>query len=225
MKYKAVTEFGTKFSGIIRINESGNILLCNKSGIGVSYPRLDVKGYGTARNVRKGTVRDLAISSVAKIEIMYNIPETPVKPKPKPLPEVKPKPTKVFIPITSLKGVKSGTEFTANIDGTEVTGKIQVENGKYYLCQNKNNGCSCGNKLGYKYSWAVGPGTASELKSQDVSNIKIEYIPTGIPTLTPEFKGLQVDFCENYVVINGVKITDEQLQGIAIAQGVFEVTN
>ena len=225
MKYKAVTVYGAKFSGVIRIDTPGNILLYNNSGIGLC--KSGVKGYRTARSVGKGSVDALKVNGVAKIEIMYDIPETPVKPEPKskPLPKVKPEPTKVFIPVTSLKGVKSGTEFTAKIERTEVTGKIQFEDGRYFLCQNKKDGTDCRNKLGYRYSWIVGIGTLSDLKFHDITNLQIEYVPTGIPTKTPEFKDLQVTFCETHVVINGVKITDEQLEGIVIAQGLFEIVN
>jgi hypothetical protein len=150
-------------------------------------------------------------------------PETIVKPEPKT--PVKSEPTKTFTPVKTLEGVTSGTEFTAKIERVEVTGKIQKEGGRYFLCQNKKDGTDCKNKLGYKYSWVVGTGTASELKTHGITNLQIEYIPTGIPTKTPEFKDLQVNFCEDHVIINGVKITDEQLQGIALAQGLFEVTD
>jgi hypothetical protein len=225
MKYKAVTKYGTKFSGVIRIDTPGNILLYNNSGIGLC--KSGVKGYRTARSVGKGSVDALKTNGVAKIEIMYNIPETPVKPKPKPkpLPKVKPEPAKTFIFIISLKGVKSGTEFTAKIEQTEVTGKIQFEDGRYFLCQNKKDGTDCKNKLGYKYSWVVNSGTSDNLKFHEVTNLQIEYVPTGIPTKTPEFKDLQVTFCETHVIINGVKITDEQLEGIVITQGLFEIVN
>jgi hypothetical protein len=161
---------------------------------------------------------------------MYGTPETIVKPepkvKPKPSTPVKSEPAKTFIPVTSLEGVKSGTEFTAKIERVEVTGKIQFEDGKYYLCQNKKDGSDCKNKLGYKYSWIVYDGTSYELKSHDVSNLQIK--PESVSVVTPktsEFKDLQVTFCKTHVIINGVKITDEQLQGIAIAQGVFGITD
>jgi hypothetical protein len=223
MKYKAVTISGIKFSGVIRIDTLGNILLYNKSGIGIY--RSDVKGYVGTRNVGKGSVCALKSNGVAKVEIMYNIPETPVKPKPKPLPKVKPEPTKVFIPVISLKGVASGTEFTAKIERTEVTGKIQFEDGRYFLCQNKKDGTDCKNKLGYKYSWIVGPGTSYELKSHDITNLQIEAPVVSKVEAPTVYKDLQVTFCETHVIINGVKITDEQLEGIAITQGLFEIVN
>jgi hypothetical protein len=221
MKYKAVTTYGAKFSGVILIDTSGNILLYNKSGIGLC--KYDVKGYKAVRNVGKGTVDALKINGVAEIEIMYDIPETPVKPEPST--SVKPESTKVFIPITSLKGVKSGTEFTAKIERTEVTGKIQFEDGRYFLCQNKKNGTDCKNKLGYRYSWIVGPGTSSDLKFHDVFNLQIEAPVVSKVEAPTVYKDLQVTFCETHVIINGVKITDEQLEGIVITQGLFEIVN
>lgn len=57
--------------------------------------------------------------------------------------------------------IKSGYSFTAIFNvgtqkGTEVFGKIQIEDGKVYLCQNSVRGASCRNKLGYDCSWFVG---------------------------------------------------------------------
>jgi len=205
------------------------VLFRSKSGIGVSYPRPAVKGYGSARNVKNGSATSLKINGVTKIEIMYDTPETIVKPepkvKPKPTTPVKPKPAKTFIPVTSLEGVKSGTEFTAKIERTEVTGKIQFEYGSYFLCQNKKNGTDCKNKLGYRYSWIVSDGTSSELKSHDITNLQIEAPVVSKVEAPTVYKDLQVTFCETHVIINGVKITDEQLQGIALAQGLFEIVD
>ena len=52
-----------------------------------------------------------------------------------------------------------GKRFSATILGTEVEGRIQVEEGYVFLCQNSRNGASCTDKLGYKYSWVVGNGS------------------------------------------------------------------
>jgi hypothetical protein len=222
MKYKAVTTYGTKFSGIIHINESGNILLCNKNGVGItSY---DIKGYSYARNVGKGTVDKLKSNGIVKIEIMYGTPETIVKPEPKVITKLEP--AKTFVPVKELIDVAPGTEFTANIECTKVTGKIQKEDGRYFLCQNKKDGTDCKNKLGYNHSWVVGSGTISDLKSNDITNLKLELKvePKPAPIVYKD-RFLQVTFCKDHVVINGVKITDEQLEGIALAQGLFEIVD
>lgn len=48
-----------------------------------------------------------------------------------------------------------GKEFRCRIDGEECFGKITIEDGNAYLCQNKKNGANCNNKNGFKYSWAI----------------------------------------------------------------------
>ena len=222
MKYKAVTIYGTELNGIIHINKSGDILLCNNKGIGLK--RSGIKGYSYARNVGKGTVGDLKLNSVDKIEIMYGTPETIVKPEPEVITKLEP--AKTFVPVTTLIGVAPGTEFTAKIECAVVTGKIQKEDGRYFLCQNKKDGTDCKNKLGYKYSWIVGNGTISDLKFHNVTDFKLESTKPVEPKPAPTvYKDLQVTFCKDHVIINGVKITDEQLLGIAMAQGLLEIVN
>lgn len=49
----------------------------------------------------------------------------------------------------------NGRRFRANIEGVKCDGKIRVEDGLVYLCQNEKNGNSCNNKFGYKYSWSL----------------------------------------------------------------------
>ncbi len=50
---------------------------------------------------------------------------------------------------------KSGQGFKAIIDGVRCEGKVQVEYGDIYLCQNEKNGNPCVDKLGYQYSWVI----------------------------------------------------------------------
>lgn len=222
MKYKAVTIYGTELNGIIHIDKSGDILLCNNKNIGLK--RSGIKGYSYARNVGKGTVDDLKLNSVSKIEIMYGTPETIVKPESEVITKLEP--AKTFVPVTTLIGVALGTEFTAKIERTVVTGKIQKEDGRYFLCQNKKDGTDCKNKLGYKYSWIVGNGNISDLKFHNVTDLKLESTKPVEPKPAPTvYKDLQVTFCKDHIIINGVKITDEQLEGIVITQGLFEIVN
>lgn len=49
----------------------------------------------------------------------------------------------------------AGQYFSANISGTWCKGKVQVDKGRVYLCQNKMNGYECSDKLGYKYSFLI----------------------------------------------------------------------
>lgn len=83
-----------------------------------------------------------------------------------------------------------GSKFTAVIEGIKVSGRIQKED-EIYLCQNKKDGADCDNKLGYRYSWRIGDGTAEELEEDgiDVKDFEI--------TLDPDFKyeePLEVEF-------------------------------
>jgi len=63
--------------------------------------------------------------------------------------------------------------FTAEIEGTKTSGKVQYEDGRYYLCQNDNDGAYCRNKKGFKYSWFVnGCGEINNLKFIKVEKLE-----------------------------------------------------
>lgn len=64
-----------------------------------------------------------------------------------------------------------GKEFTAEIQGVPVSGRIQFESGSFYLCQNKKSGSNCSDKLGYKFSWTIGDGSIRVIKSREVNNL------------------------------------------------------
>lgn len=66
-----------------------------------------------------------------------------------------------------------GKKFKANIHNIPVEGRIQVEKGSIYLCQDVSNGSSCEDKLGFKYSWHIGDGSEVALIKNDVSNLCI----------------------------------------------------
>lgn len=66
-----------------------------------------------------------------------------------------------------------GRRFAAKIGGTEVTGEIQVEAGKVFLCQDENNGAGCLDKLGYRYSWVVRDGSPDNLNETNVTDFRL----------------------------------------------------
>lgn len=68
---------------------------------------------------------------------------------------------------------EQGKSFSAKINGSECIGKIQVENGGVYLCQNEADGEYCSDKLGYRNSWSVKQGTISDLLQNEVYGFKI----------------------------------------------------
>lgn len=69
-----------------------------------------------------------------------------------------------------------GRRFRAKIEGTPCEGKIRVEDGCAYLCQNEEDGTDCYDKLGYEYSWLVVDGSHEELVSHDVTDFQL--LPT-----------------------------------------------
>lgn len=66
-----------------------------------------------------------------------------------------------------------GMSFEAEIAGETGIGKIQVENGIVYLCQDWIKGDSCKDKLGYSNSWGVQDGSNYELDDAFVKNFKL----------------------------------------------------
>jgi len=53
------------------------------------------------------------------------------------------------------KKVKPGTWFSAQINYNSVIGKIQIQDGVIFLCQDKESGNYCKNKLGFEFSWEL----------------------------------------------------------------------
>ena len=66
-----------------------------------------------------------------------------------------------------------GFGFKAKIEGTPCEGKIQVEDGDVYLCQNMKNGAECRDRLGYKFSWYIGNCSEIDLMRKWVVNLAI----------------------------------------------------
>jgi hypothetical protein len=66
-----------------------------------------------------------------------------------------------------------GKRFRCNlISHGVVEGRIQVQCGRIYLCQNSADGQHCSDKLGYKYSWILSAGyeTNPNNSPQNISN-------------------------------------------------------
>ena len=68
---------------------------------------------------------------------------------------------------------EKGSFFSCRIYGKEVTGRVQVEDGKVFLCQNVSLGCQCSDTLGYNYSWSISYGTTEDMIRNDVSDFKL----------------------------------------------------
>ena len=75
------------------------------------------------------------------------------------------------IDLTKCKGFC----FKASIYEAKVEGKLQVENGNVYLCQNEIEGSDCEDKLGFQYSWQIPNGSKEAIEANSV--IDFEIIP------------------------------------------------
>lgn len=64
-----------------------------------------------------------------------------------------------------------GLRFRAKINGIECVGRIRVENGDVFLCQDNKDGAVCGERYGYKYSWRVRLDDHGYLDSPSVPEI------------------------------------------------------
>lgn len=90
----------------------------------------------------------------------------------------KPKDLELTISVVNENLNLKGKFFTAKIRDTFVKGKIQVEDNKIFLCQNKFNGKNCSDSLGFKYSWTILEGLENDLNKSDVTEFKIyDYLP------------------------------------------------
>jgi hypothetical protein len=74
--------------------------------------------------------------------------------------------------MTNLLGC-DGKGFSATISGHVCEGKIRVENGRVYLCQNHKNGDGCDNRYGFKYSWNIQKGSKSSMAANNVVNFQL----------------------------------------------------
>ena len=63
--------------------------------------------------------------------------------------------------------------FSAKINGVFCEGKVSVEGGKAYLCQNEISGANCINKLGYKYSWSLQSNFSNDTHLDSVLMFKL----------------------------------------------------
>lgn len=108
-----------------------------------------------------------------------------------------------------------GERFSAYIWGSYCEGKIQMQDGNIYLCQNVRSGESCNNKLGYKYSYAlVNPIINEGDTTINVTNFNLLSEPWEIETSKWELNSILVNticnqknkkifFISDYIVIMG----------------------
>ncbi len=71
-----------------------------------------------------------------------------------------------------------GKYFTAKIKDRKYKGRVRVEGGVVFLCQDKVAGLGCKEKYGYNYSYFIDKGTEANFKFQNVTELKLwDYLP------------------------------------------------
>lgn len=73
------------------------------------------------------------------------------------------------IDLTKCKG----WYFKAKIHRTQCEGRIQVERGVVYLCQDRMDGPECQDTWGFKYSWGILNGSKEALETNNVTDFEI----------------------------------------------------
>lgn len=102
-----------------------------------------------------------------------------------------------------------GRRFRCKINETPAEGRIRVENGNVYLCQNKMDGNRIEDRYGYKYSWAIGSGSKEALA---YSNISFFVLIPSTPDEIESYKDWQVGdkvCCKEGIVISPFSLHGE----------------
>lgn len=95
-----------------------------------------------------------------------------------------------------------GRRFRCKINETPAEGKIRVEDGDVYLCQNEMDGAQAGDKYGYKYSWSVSSGSKEFLAIHRISDF---VLTPSTPDEIESYKDWQVGdkvCCKEGIVIS-----------------------
>lgn len=70
--------------------------------------------------------------------------------------------------------LKAGMKVTCTIKGTIIDdAKIQIQNSRIYICQNKREGSHPTNMLGYNCGWSIGDASEFYMDEQGVTDLKI----------------------------------------------------
>jgi len=81
------------------------------------------------------------------------------------------------MPTVKNRGIKlkAGMNVTCTIDETHIPkAKIQLQDGMFFICQNKKNGSMCIDRMGFSYSWAIGTEKTRDILFPDeVKNLRV----------------------------------------------------
>lgn len=96
--------------------------------------------------------------------------------------------------------LRKGMRVTCEIDGARIIdAKIQEQDGDFYICQNKKDGYSCKDKLGYDYSLTVKSTYVTKLR---VLSTDIEDVYEGAIIVNKNGKRKVLGICGEVVFIS-----------------------
>ena len=124
--------------------------------------------------------------------------------------------------------LKKGMRVTCRIGSTEIKdARIQEEQGSFYICQDKECGFSCKDKLGYRYSWVFDKDSAWLFKIKESNVTDIEDAQEGDIIIKDGYKRKvlgrcgevvfrsrfdQLDRCDDMVTITQLKNLGYQIE-------------
>ena len=105
--------------------------------------------------------------------------------------------------------------FKASIKRLTCEGKIQVENGYVYLCQNIIDGAVCHDRLGFKYSWCIIDGSKEDMTMTHVTDFEI--VPRDPETYKDWQVGDTIEYGDNYstgrIIFRGGDLVAADIEG------------
>ena len=78
-----------------------------------------------------------------------------------------------FVTEEKFYSLEAGTAISCRIESTDIDdAKIQIQDDRYFICQNKKDGNGPRDRLGYSYGWSVGKGPGG-LQKNSVTQITL----------------------------------------------------
>jgi len=112
---------------------------------------------------------------------------------------------------TDFNKIEAGAPFVAIIEGIPCTGKIQIEEGEVYLCQDVKNGNKCYDKLGFKYSWTIRDGKTPEAYHVRIISFT-KYPKRKVPKIDTHFCDYSVHILLDEIKVGCQKIPNEMVE-------------
>ena len=138
---------GLPCKGVVHI-ECGEVYLCQDQADGKTCH--NKQGYKYSWTVKDGSGFNLRINSVENFTLLES--------------EEK---------ISIYDERNHGKYFVAEIKGTLVQGRIFIEKGRCFLCQNEFSGARVSDKFGFQYSWIINPDDENPFVEANVFNLHV----------------------------------------------------